>query len=56
MKDELKTMEAYLNELNALKKYDKIKELTLEVSRLKIELSETMSEKISLRVKFLTNH
>lgn len=53
MKDELKTMEAYLKELEALKKYDEVKRLNQEVSALKARLSEVCDESDRLKKEML---
>lgn len=55
MKDELKAMQAYLKELDALKRYDEVKMLSQEVSQLKAKLSETRSERNRLESEVLDN-
>jgi len=55
MKDELKAMEAYLKELDALKRYDEVKMLTKEVSQLKAKLSEIQGERDRLESELLDN-
>jgi len=45
MKDELEAMEAYLKELDALKRYDEVKMLSQEVSQLKVKVSEIRGER-----------
>jgi len=53
MKDELKSMEAYLKELEALEKYDEVKRLNHEVSELNAKLSELQSERDRLKKELL---
>jgi len=53
MKDELKTMETYLKELEGLKKYDEIKRLNQEVSELTATLSEVQAERDKLKEELL---
>jgi len=55
MKDELKTMQAYLKELDALKRYDEAKMLSQEVSQLKAKLSEIRGERDRLKSEALDN-
>jgi len=53
MKDELKTMETYLKELEGLKKYDEVKRLNQEVSELTATLSEVQAERDKLKEELL---
>jgi len=53
MKNELKAMEAYLKELEALKKYDGVKALNQEVSELKARLSKVGAERDMLKKAML---
>ena len=55
MKDELKAFEAYVKELEALKKYDEVKRLDQEVSKLKASLSEVQGERDKLKQELLVN-
>jgi len=55
MKDELRTMETYLEELDALKKYKEAKRLEQEVSELKVKLSEVEGERDRLKEEMLIN-
>jgi len=55
MKDELKAFEAYVKELEALKKYDEVKRLRQEVSELKASLSEVQGERDKLKQELLVN-
>lgn len=55
MKDELKAFEAYVKELEALKKYDEVKRLDQEVSELKASLSEVQGERDKLKQELLVN-
>ena len=55
MKDDLRTMETYLKELDALKKYEEAKRLEQEVSELKVKLSEVESERDRLKEEMLIN-
>ena len=53
MKDEFKTMEAYVKELEALKKYDEAQRLNHQVSELKAKLSDTQAERDRLKKEIL---
>jgi hypothetical protein len=53
MKDEFKAMEAYLKELDALKRYDEVKMLSQEVSELKAKLSEVLGDRDKLKKQML---
>jgi len=53
MKDELKAMQAYLKELDALKRYDEVKTLSQEVSELKAKLSHIRGERDKLKSEVL---
>lgn len=53
MKDELKAMQAYLKELDALKRYDEVKMLSQEVSELKAKLSHIQGERDRLKSEVL---
>lgn len=53
MKDELKAMQAYLKELDALRRYDEVKTLSQEVSELKAKLSEIRGERDRLKSEVL---
>lgn len=55
MKDELRTMETYVKELRALKKYEEAKRLEQEVSELKVKLSEVEGERNRLKKETLIN-
>lgn len=56
MKGEFETMEAYLRELEALKKYDEVKRLNQEVSELKGVLSWVQAERDKLKEEMLVKH
>lgn len=53
MKDELKTMQAYVKELDALKRYDEVKMLSQEVSELRAKLSQIQGERDRLKSEVL---
>ena len=53
MKDDLAKMEAYVKELDALKKYDELKRVAAEVSELRAVLSQTTAEKDKLEHELL---
>jgi|GEM_PF-5806772 len=53
MKDELKAIEAYIKELQALNKYDQVKRLSQELSELKNKLTEVCVERDRLREEML---
>jgi hypothetical protein len=55
MKDELRTMQTHLRELDALKKYEEAKKLEQEVSELKAQLSEVEGERDELKKELLLN-
>jgi len=56
MKDELEAIEAYLKELDALKRYDEVKMLSQEVSQLKAKVSEIRGERDRLESEVLDSN